>query len=357
MNKTLITTDWHIGITIGDYDRKDDVNNSIQQIKDIVVKEKPDTLVHCGDVFHSNRNLSENINVFIEFCHFLKAHNVVGYFLVGNHDLVEQVGKTHALDIDIEGIHIIDEITQVEDYLFIPHISRSKSNKTPEELLEELAIRVDAGAEKFWVFAHCNVAYFELPDQVILKFNHHALPQKLIESDNVNAIFDGHYHKTQDGLGSQDNFYFVGTPQTFSMEEKDDAKRVMMLDGGVVTSIPLTATVFKEYYLDFVADYDKAFATFNEFINAPNAFRNYFVKIVGRINEADLVKIDMVALRKVLGGHVAYLYNPQLSIVREKKYRLAELGSGDTPDKAIEKFCEKYNRGDLVELAKSYIGA
>lgn len=350
------STDWHVGISIGDYDRKADILWTIDQIKKLILKHKPDMFIHCGDFFHTNRNLSENIKIFIEFCDFLVGNGIAGYFLVGNHDLVEQEDKTHALDIQREGIYVIDTISVVGNLLFIPHLSRSKSEKSPEQLLDEIADSVDGGDKKYWVFSHCNVNHIELPNQIILKYNHHALPEKLVKSKNVLGIFNGHMHRPQDGLPGQPNFYNIGTPQRFSIDEKDDVKRVFTLnpESGDTEFIPLQCTEFDEINLDFCGEKEESLKQFDMLMKEPEKLDGHIVKIIGRIKEEDMTSVDMNGLKKVLSKHVAYLYNSHLSIVREKRYRLKELSSKDDPDKAIEKFCEKYDKVYLVELAKTY---
>lgn len=51
--KVLHTSDWHIGQIFHNYSREEEHKYFFEQLKSIVIKEKPDVLVVSGDVFHT----------------------------------------------------------------------------------------------------------------------------------------------------------------------------------------------------------------------------------------------------------------------------------------------------------------
>lgn len=51
--KIIHTSDWHIGQTLYQYSRDEEHKYFFNQLKDIIIEEKPDVLLVAGDVFHS----------------------------------------------------------------------------------------------------------------------------------------------------------------------------------------------------------------------------------------------------------------------------------------------------------------
>lgn len=51
--KIIHTSDWHIGQTLHQYSRDEEHKHFFNQLKDIVLEERPDALIVSGDIFHS----------------------------------------------------------------------------------------------------------------------------------------------------------------------------------------------------------------------------------------------------------------------------------------------------------------
>ena len=51
--KIIHTSDWHIGQTLYQYSRDEEHEHFFNQLKDIILEERPDALVVSGDIFHS----------------------------------------------------------------------------------------------------------------------------------------------------------------------------------------------------------------------------------------------------------------------------------------------------------------
>ena len=51
--KIIHTSDWHIGQTLHQYSREEEHKHFFNQLKEIILEEKPDALIVSGDIFHS----------------------------------------------------------------------------------------------------------------------------------------------------------------------------------------------------------------------------------------------------------------------------------------------------------------
>ena len=52
--KVIHTSDWHIGQTLYQYSRDEEHKYFFNQLKNIVLEEKPDALIVSGDIFHAS---------------------------------------------------------------------------------------------------------------------------------------------------------------------------------------------------------------------------------------------------------------------------------------------------------------
>lgn len=51
--KIIHTSDWHLGHSLYNYDRSEEQQAFLNQLRDLVAEEKPDALLVCGDVYHT----------------------------------------------------------------------------------------------------------------------------------------------------------------------------------------------------------------------------------------------------------------------------------------------------------------
>ncbi|MDO5531567.1 exonuclease subunit SbcD [Sutterella sp.] len=85
--KVLHTSDWHLGRTLADVDRKEDFRSFLAWLLGLIHERKPDVLVIAGDVFDTTMPASEAQRLYYEF--LTKAASApVGWVVVtaGNHD-------------------------------------------------------------------------------------------------------------------------------------------------------------------------------------------------------------------------------------------------------------------------------
>ncbi|MBQ6082926.1 MAG: exonuclease subunit SbcD [Bacteroidales bacterium] len=86
--KVLHTSDWHIGQIFHNYSREEEHKYFFEQLKSIIIKEKPDVLVVSGDVFHTATPtiVSQRLyyNFIVELSHLDDDLQIV--ITSGNHD-------------------------------------------------------------------------------------------------------------------------------------------------------------------------------------------------------------------------------------------------------------------------------
>ena len=228
--KFLVTGDWHVGNLSfgviqdgGKNSRLLDVANTVEKISTFAREQSVDMLIHCGDVFQTNRPTTEDQLIFYRFLH--QTHNIDGIdvrVIIGNHDYNSQLGKGHALKLFMQmfegsGVKIYDK-TQWEEcegyhICFYPYRGeepdwsgrdRDKSILVCHSHLEGAVV----GAEPF-----------EIRDDKATKFKD--LP--------VRAVFAGHFHKPQ-LLSKNPLVFYPGSIQPIDFNERNDIKGVVLVD-------------------------------------------------------------------------------------------------------------------------------
>lgn len=86
--KILHTSDWHLGHKLYGYDRTEEQHSFLNQLKDIVLKQRPDLMVVSGDIFHISTPPTDVQKMFVEA--LLGIHNAYPEMTIvvtaGNHD-------------------------------------------------------------------------------------------------------------------------------------------------------------------------------------------------------------------------------------------------------------------------------
>lgn len=355
----VCSSDRHIGISLGDYDRHEDVQSACDQIVAHIHRIKPEVYIDCGDVFHINRNLSESIKVFRSFCDQIKDDIGNAYFLVGNHDIVEQSDKTHALDFGgLPGnMRVVDNIEWLKldltyTALLVPHLSRSRNKLSPEKILEGLVQEVEKVETPVIVFSHCNIGRIDCSKQLLFKFNHHVLPKELIDHPKVAMVFNGHFHRPDD-LGK---LRIIGSPQRYTMEERDDKKRIFAIGTTPMISaesLPLKSRDMHEISLDFITNLEDCKNYYKSLFTTD--WSGSIVKVSIKIKEEDLPIIDVPSMEKAISQTAKYVYKTVASIQKEKRVRIKEMAAQDSPQIAVEKFLGEYEKTNLLPRAQGYM--
>lgn len=86
--KILHTSDWHLGHMLYNYDRTEEQKEMLQQMVDIVKKQKPDVFLLCGDVYHTAQPSAAVQTMFTEaLVQIHDAHPEMTIVVTaGNHD-------------------------------------------------------------------------------------------------------------------------------------------------------------------------------------------------------------------------------------------------------------------------------
>lgn len=87
MVKLLHTSDWHLGARLGRHDRTPDHKAALRGLLDVVEAERPDLIVHTGDVFDSSRPPYDVLSLGLDALRRLAAAAPT-VVLCGNHDSV-----------------------------------------------------------------------------------------------------------------------------------------------------------------------------------------------------------------------------------------------------------------------------
>ena len=86
--KILHTSDWHLGHTLYNYDRMEELQSMLEQMVKIVEEQKPDVFLLCGDVYHTSQP-SAAVQTMLQdtLMRLLQAHRqMVIVMTAGNHD-------------------------------------------------------------------------------------------------------------------------------------------------------------------------------------------------------------------------------------------------------------------------------
>lgn len=102
----LHTADWHIGKGLRGRSRLEEQEQVLQELLDIVAKEKVDALLMAGDVFDSQAPPPEAEKLVYWFISQLAARRVPAVILAGNHDPARRLQALAPLTAPM-GIHLI----------------------------------------------------------------------------------------------------------------------------------------------------------------------------------------------------------------------------------------------------------
>lgn len=213
----IIYGDQHMGLKTEGLDRTNDIDDSHNQVIDYVedlVDEGKDVLVlNMGDTFHGIRPAPETIARVISTLNRLERMGVQTYIIAGNHDVVDQQGRTSALEplnaIGFQYIKIVHDIYKFEykgvNIVTLPHISKARAIeqgfKGVQDFIDIKSMRIEeilSMDKPVIVIAHHNIAGAKTGTEgFMIKGAQEEFPKVLKESEKVNYIFNGHIHKAQ----------------------------------------------------------------------------------------------------------------------------------------------------------------
>lgn len=247
--KLLHTSDWHFGMNFRGIDVTEDQRYFIDQIREIIQKEKADAVAIAGDIFDRGIPSVDAIRLYDEtmnmFCNELKVPVVI---IAGNHDGAERLSMCHSI-LQHSGLHIAGSLERNvckvsvsdTDIYLLPWFNTDKVRavyqKTPEEI-KDLSdaysfvldnIRADFDPDRKHVLvSHAYIVQAETStsDRAAEIGTAAAVEADLFSGFDYVAL--GHIHKPQDVA---ENIRYSGTPMPYSFgKEETQEKSVTLVD-------------------------------------------------------------------------------------------------------------------------------
>ena len=117
--KVLHTSDWHIGQIFHNYSREEEHKYFFEQLKSIIIKEKPDVVVVSGDVFHTATPTIVSQRLYYNFIVDLSRldHDLQIVITSGNHDSPSRLEAPRPLweAFNVSVVGMLDYQTVTED--------------------------------------------------------------------------------------------------------------------------------------------------------------------------------------------------------------------------------------------------
>lgn len=228
--KLIHVSDLHIGKRLHERLLLEDQKFVLDQVIELVIKEKADGLVIAGDVYDRNVPSESAVRLFNDFISKLAEKNIPVYCISGNHDSAERldflrnllkINKVYIAGVQAEKISCHDEYGPYNIYL-LPY-------KKMEELHEILSeMKVDTGQRNILV-AHAFVVGSEMNIRC---------ESELISiggADEISAHsfsdFDyvalGHLHTKQEVAPG---VWYAGSPLMYSFSEVGHSKCALIIE-------------------------------------------------------------------------------------------------------------------------------
>jgi len=180
-------------------------------------------LIDCGDLTNDKAILrAEVVNAMIKTFQYARMKCVKVYCLVGNHSLINEKGKDHALNFLENYATIIDKPSTIDGFNFIPYQTNP----------EDFYVSLENIPYKEIIIGHQGTMGGYMGDYVK---DHSAIDPNRVSNYKV---FLGHYHRH----GQNGTTISIGNPYTLTFGEAEDGHKgylVLMSDGK-----------FKKYGLD-----------------------------------------------------------------------------------------------------------
>lgn len=114
--KIIHTSDWHLGQEFYTYDRTEEHEAFLSQLRDIAAKEQPDALVVCGDIYHTATPSNSVMRFFTDWLDRIRQTCPQMQIIVtaGNHDSSSRLEITRSLWAHL-GVTVIGRIERKDD--------------------------------------------------------------------------------------------------------------------------------------------------------------------------------------------------------------------------------------------------
>ena len=298
--------------------REEDVYKSFSDAVDIVLDEKPDFVIHSGDIFHrsspSNRALVEASKQISR----IASAGIPFYMIAGNHDFPKSIFTSPVHDLykinDLVKIAFNEELEIFEepDYTIhlLPHIN------SEEKFLEEAAKIKITDSGKINILA----MHIALPEYLMNEFGERVFPP---ERKDILKDFDyvalGHWHRVNH-LKKYGNVFYCGSTERTSDTQTGYDKGILKvtIDGGTKTEfIPLKLREYRKIEITDCCD-----RTEDEILDALKS--ECGEKIEGGIFRVKLIDIDPVKNNNFSKAYFQNIFEGALDFRVEKLLKGSE---------------------------------
>ncbi len=256
--RILHTADWHLGKKLNErMDLKEVHEDLLNQIKDIIKKEKIDVFVLAGDIFQ-NFNVSDDaIELLNDFLTEMVSNNPDKYFILinGNHDPVERLN--FGSDLMLKNLKIISKIKNIHSsilpitiekenivYDFYP-IPFYRVNEYKSEVLKDLSnefiqetkdiykdilkkININKKNKNIFI-THTAIDFMNTQYRTDSEDDSYGtvglVPAEIF--NDFDLVLLGHYHKNQK---FKNNFFYSGSIYKYSAKEYNHTKGIYIHD-------------------------------------------------------------------------------------------------------------------------------
>ncbi len=226
MKRIFHLADTHIGYTAyrrieeesGLNQREVDTYDAFRQFIDFAINEKPDAVLHAGDLFDSVRPTNRAISFALRQILRLSEAGIPFVVISGNHESprLKETGSVFSLFEHIPGVHAVYEggyeTVELDDMIIhaVPHCDDIEHEKDRIEPVKD----------------HINIAMLHASIQVDGKpvFVMGDLNEQVVSIDNLTGldyIALGHYHRYTKVRGDA---YYAGSTERFSFGEVGEEK-------------------------------------------------------------------------------------------------------------------------------------
>ncbi|NHJ47679.1 MAG: DNA repair exonuclease [Asgard group archaeon] len=210
------TADWHLDYN--QYQKKErwqDFINAANECTKLIIDEKPDFVIHCGDFFHHFKPTPGALRFAIKILNKYKEANIPFYVIRGNHDSsraqAQRYGGTILKFLDELGylIYVQDEQINLSDNITFTGVG--EYGQTIASKIEEVLRNNPLDNSKFNILALHGYLQGQISDSIF------DITGYQLASMGFNYIALGHYHKQWEE--AENNIYCPGSTEQTSMND------------------------------------------------------------------------------------------------------------------------------------------
>ncbi len=210
------TADWHLDYF--QYQKKErwyDFFEAANECAKLMIKEKPDFVIHCGDLFHQFKPTPGAVRLAIQIFDKFKQANIPFYVIRGNHDAskaqAQRFGGTILKLLEDLGYlqYVQDETIAINEYINFTGIG--EYGKTTGDVIEEVMRNNPIDKSKFNILALHGYLQGQVSDAIF------DISGYQLASLGFNYIALGHYHKVWEE--KENNIYCPGSTEQTSLND------------------------------------------------------------------------------------------------------------------------------------------